>query len=203
MNEIHIDLKDLPSWVKEILKEKGKRPRSIPVRIGATVRVGGHDMATLYIYNGSEVTELKGAITYNPWATHIENAIATGGEVTIPRPECMIFEEHHFAGRPFFVLYTHPASVIKALMEPSELTNVQKAVLLATRIYKPNYGTIKDYRFHEMSSRFKISREEWDEAKANLTQNVYLDKRGAIKTKGLNAIRGLDLHHLDELFRSS
>lgn len=201
VHHIYIDFKDVPGWVQEILKERKMRPRSIPVDIGVVVNVGGFDMTTLYLYNGEEVVELKGAITANPWASHVEKAIAEGGEVTLPRPECMIFEVHHFQGKAGCRLYAHPAGVIKVLMEPNELTATQKAVLLATRIFKSSYGTIKDYRYHEMGERYNISFDDWTEAKSSLIQTAHLNKRGAITTKGLNVVRGMNYRELGDLFK--
>lgn len=200
MNELHIDYTDCPNWVKEILKEKRMRPGSVPVTIGIEVHVGGNDMTTLYLHNGEEVTELKGAITANPWASHVENAIAEGGKVTIPRPECMILEVFHFMGVKMCGLYAHPDSVIPALVEVDTLTPVQKAVLLSARMYKSSYASIKDYRYHEMAVRYSIGPDAWSEAKQSLIDTKHLNKRGAIMTAGLNAVRGLDHRDLQALF---
>lgn len=199
MSELHINYRDLPEWAKEILKEKHMHPVSIPVMIGVEVNVGGHDMTTLYLYNGKEVTELKGATTANPWATHIENAIAVGGKATLPDPDCFILEISRPMGMKLCKLYAHPNSVVQALMEPDTLSPIQKAVLLSARMYKPSYAGIKDYRYYEMATRYAIGPDAWQEAKQSLIDTKHLDKRGAIRTAGLNAIRGLDHRDLKAL----
>ena len=199
MSSMYIDLKDLPNWAKEILKEKHMQPRSVPVTVGVEVNISSHDMTKLYLYNGSEVTELKGAITANPWATHVENAIAIGGKVTLPRPECMILEIFHIWGRAYSELYTHPGGILEALTALDELAAVQKAILLGARMYKSSYGGIKDYRYHEIGGRFNITKQLWADTKADLIKTGHLNKRGAITTKGLNAVLGLSLHTLVEL----
>lgn len=200
MENVYMKYQDLPDWVKKILKENRMRPVSTPVTIGVEVNVGGHNLTTLYLYDGEEVTELKGAISANPWATHMENAIAVGSRVTIPRPECMILEIYRPMGMKMCSLYAHPDSVIPALMEHDTLTTVQKAVLLSARMYKSSYANIKDYRYYEMATRYPIGPDAWQEAKQSLIEAKYLNKRGAIMTAGLNMVRGLDHRDLQALF---
>lgn len=200
MDEIYMEHKDLPDWVKKILKENHMRPVATPVIIGVEAHVGGHNLTTLYLYDGEEVTEMKGAISPNPWATYVENAIATGSKVTLPRPECMILEISRPMGLKHCVLYAHPDSVIPALMAPDVLPPIQKAVLLATRMYKSSYAGIQDYRYYEMARQYPIGPDAWSGAKQSLIATKHLNKRGAITTTGINAVRGLNERDLRALF---
>ena len=81
----------------------------------------------------------------------------------------------------------------KALAEP-ELDRDKKIVLLYTRSKKSSYGGVSDYRFKEANSEAKITKEQWETAKAWLIKNMYLNSAGAITVKGKNAIT--DIHGL-------
>jgi hypothetical protein len=81
----------------------------------------------------------------------------------------------------------------KALAEP-ELDRDKKIVLLYTRSRKSSYGGVSDYRFKEANSEAKITKEQWEDAKAWLIKNMYLNSAGAITVKGKNAIT--DIHGL-------
>ena len=201
MSKVFVSFKDLPCWCKTILRDKNLRPRSIDVEVGTEHNIGG-PMRTLYLFDGYEVTVLSGATQAAPWESDIANSIALGAKVPIPRPECMIFETHNFGGRIFVTLYVHPDSMVKALTAAdTDLTVIHKAILYATRSFKSSYAGIKDYRYYEVGREFEIAKGDWIKAKGELMETGHLTKRGAITTKGRNAIGHLDKRDLTKLFR--
>ncbi len=207
MSELFVDFKDLPDWCKEILKDMHRRPTSINVEVGTEHNVGGANMTTLYLFDGHEVRGtswivLSGASQAGPWESDIANSIALGAKVPIPRPECMILETRTLMGGIFVTLYVHPDSMVKALTAAdTDLTVIHKAILYATRSYKSSYAGIKDYRFDEVGRAFEIAKGDWIKAKGELMETRHLTKRGAITTKGRNAIGDLDRRDIAKLFR--
>ena len=82
-----------------------------------------------------------------------------------------------------------PAANLQALLpKPSELTDDEKTVLIATRSYKSSYAGISNYRFHEATIKTGITQERWDAAKATLITKGMLNKAGAITVDGKNAV---------------
>jgi len=70
-------------------------------------------------------------------------------------------------------------------------------------MYKPSYADIKDYRYHEVGKRNNVPRGVWIQAKGALIGSKHLTKRGAITTKGLNAVRGIDLTDINKLLEEA
>lgn len=54
-----------------------------------------------------------------------------------------------------------------------------------------HYLQPKDYRFQTAQEYTKITREDWDAAKANLISRGMLNKAGAITVDGRNAVADL------------
>ncbi|MFH1918709.1 MAG: hypothetical protein ABIP48_02310 [Planctomycetota bacterium] len=94
-----------------------------------------------------------------------------------------------FCGKDLgLTIYVHPDNLAKLLPKPAELTGHEQTVLSHTASLKSSYGGISNYRFHEAHQRTGITLAEWDTAKQSLIAKGLLDKRGAITTKGRNAL---------------
>ena len=90
--------------------------------------------------------------------------------------------------------YVHPSNVNAfAIEETPDLDPVERIVLIATRSFKSSYAGKDRYDMATDDLRWKDpdnvpTREQWETAKASLIDAGMLNKRGAITTKGKNAI---------------
>lgn len=74
------------------------------------------------------------------------------------------------------------------LPKPTNLTDDEKIVLMATRSLKSSYAGIKDYRFQEARRHRGITKERYHDAKESLMDKRLLNRAGAITVEGRNAI---------------
>ncbi len=97
-------------------------------------------------------------------------------------------------------IYIHPDNAAKLLPKSNvELSRDETIVLVATRSLKSSYAGISNYRLHAAREQTGITSDRWENAKTNLIQRKYLDKRGAITIDGKNALETkgyLQLHNL-------
>lgn len=114
-------------------------------------------------------------------------------EFSMVLPEGVAMVEHSiFCGRDMgLTFYLRPENAQKLLPTPSaELTELGKLVLTATKSYKSSYAGKDRYQMKREeygSPRPFPTREEWEQAKTDLIIAGYLNKAGAITTKGRNA----------------
>lgn len=120
-------------------------------------------------------------------------------EKNVELPVGVVCVAHNQYGtRDSFTIYTRPENVFPALEAPVELSRDEMIVLVATRSRKSSYGGVSNYRFHEAHDSTGITLVRWDAAKAKLIAEGYLNKAGAITTKGRNAAGTKDLYALRE-----
>jgi hypothetical protein len=86
-------------------------------------------------------------------------------------------------------IITPPANVSNLLPPPTELSEDERTVLIATRQLKSSYGGVPNYRFHEAKRARGITLDRWEAAKASLITKKLLTKAGAITPEGRNAVR--------------
>lgn len=123
----------------------------------------------------------------SPWNSERKNI-----EVKLA-PGKAVVEHSMFCGKDMGLrIYLHPDNATKLLPVKSELTELEKTVLKATRSFKSSYGGKDRYEmtlgYDRLMGREVPSRAQWDAAKQTLIASGHLDKRGAITVKGRNAI---------------
>lgn len=109
----------------------------------------------------------------------------------------IIVAERHMGAFEYITLYVHPDNAVSLLPAPLDLTLEQKIVLTFTRGLKSSYAGISDYRFHEAHERTGISRQKWDDAKAQCIAQGLLNKAGAITADGKNAVGDASAHSFE------
>lgn len=109
-----------------------------------------------------------------PWGERSEKRIQL-------EPGIAVVEHSIFCGKDTgLTFYVHPANATALLPPIADLTAMQRKILNI-------HGGIKSaYRKDELR-RENISESDYESAKAFLISEGYLDKRGAITTKGRNA----------------
>lgn len=121
-------------------------------------------------------------------------------------PGFVVIRRTIFQGKDLgLTIYCHPGAVDRLkLPAPSELSEHERIILIATRSYKSSYmGRDRyDMATDEMNSRNGFNaandtplkyenvptREEWETAKASLIERKLLNRAGAITVAGRNAI---------------
>jgi len=68
------------------------------------------------------------------------------------------------------------------------ISDNERLVLQYTRSYKSSYAGIKNFRFYQANRDNGITLESWNTAKQSLIDKKLLNKRGAITSKGKNAL---------------
>ena len=111
-------------------------------------------------------------------------AIGNPREPTVDLPVGVAVVEHaHFCGKDTgCTIHLRPENAAPLLPSGPSATPAQRAVLEATAAYKSSYGGDKEYRRHQTS----LSREEWEQAKAECQAAGWLNAAGAITTAGRN-----------------
>lgn len=104
-----------------------------------------------------------------------------------------VVEHCIFCGKDLGIrIYVNPENLARMLPPPVELTRDQKIVLVATR------GLKSFARFDEAHSYTGISRNDYDQAKAELIAKGLLKPNGSITDQGRNAAGDTRLHDLVE-----
>lgn len=198
-----VGFKDLPDWVKNILKNKGIR-KDVKVNTGTKVKIHGnwHDANVREIFafrNGKVSSQLAiGGQSIND--TPKERQAKVGFDVVL-KPGDMILVTNTYPKNA--ELYTHPMDMKPLLDEPAsdELTKDEIITLVIIR------GTKAAYRAE--SARMEGIK-DFPKIKADLMKKGYLMKNGAINKKGKNyllnfeATHGkghLQVHHVKEIFK--
>jgi hypothetical protein len=102
----------------------------------------------------------------------------------------------HVIGRYEHIeIHTPAENVTRLLPAPTELTEDEEIVLVATRSLKACYGGVSNYRFSEAKRYTGIDLHRWETAKATLIAKKLLNKAGAITVEGRNACPKHDLFH--------
>ena len=110
----------------------------------------------------------------------------------------------HVIGRYEHVeIHTAADNVTRLLPAPTELTEDEEIVLVATRSLKASYGGVSNYRFVEAGRYTGIDLHRWETAKASLIAKKLLNKAGAIIVEGRNACPKHDLFHIQQRQRQA
>jgi hypothetical protein len=110
----------------------------------------------------------------------------------------------HVIGRYEHVeIHTAAENVTPLLPAPTELTEDEEIVLVATRSLKAAYGGVGNYRFVEARRYTGIDLNRWETAKATLIARKLLNKAGAITVEGRNACPKHDLFHIQQRQRQA
>lgn len=174
----YVSKKDLPNWVKKVLKEK-KIGKEILVKIGANVKVGSnwHDANVRYIYgyDKGKVKAIPAIGTMSLGDTKKDIKAKKGFETKLT-PDKMILVTDSYPKKA--TLYVHPDAVIKALENEDEdnLSNEEIMLLYITRGLKPAF------RRQEAAS-YGI---DYNSVSQSLINKGYLMKNRAINKKGKN-----------------
>lgn len=123
-----------------------------------------------------------------PWDDRRDNRITI-------RPGFAIVQRCMSQGKDLgLTFYLHPADAAPMLPKPEqELSRCESIVLKYTAERKSSYGGRDRYQMYRDDARYesdsggKYTREQWEGAKAALIEAGYLNKAGAITTKGRNA----------------
>lgn len=174
----YVSKKDLPDWVKRILKQK-KIGKEIMVEIGTNVNIGSnwHDanVKEIFGYDKGKVSSVTAIGTMQLGDTK-KDIQAKKGFKTKLNPDRMILVTNTYPKSA--TLYVHPDAVIKAL-EPeveNELSKEEIMLLFITRGLKPSF------RRQEAAS-YGI---DYNSVSQTLINKGYLMKNKAINKKGKN-----------------
>lgn len=96
--------------------------------------------------------------------------------------------KYHQGRVNYFELIGPSENINPMLPAPTELSEDERIVLVATRSYKSSYGGQKNYRFYTARQKTGITQDRWEAAKEKLIKDKMLDKRGAITVSGRNAV---------------
>ena len=129
--------------------------------------------------------------------------VDSGRRARIIQLEPGICVRHHsiFCGKDHgLTFYLHPDNVSGLLPPTDDLSDNERIVLTATRMYKSSYNGRDRYDMASDGARYDhnirncagvspfMSRQVWNDTKALLIERGMLNKAGAITTKGRNAI---------------
>jgi hypothetical protein len=105
----------------------------------------------------------------------------------------------HVIGRYEHVeIHTAAENVTRRLPAPTELTEDEEIVLVATRSLKNTYGGETNIRFRRAREHTGIDLHRWETAKATLIARKLLNRAGAITVEGRNACPNHDLFHIQQ-----
>jgi len=101
----------------------------------------------------------------------------------------------HSGSYSYCEIYFRADQITKMLPKSEDdLTKEEKIVLAFTASLKSSYAGISNYRFHSANRLYKISLQDWENAKSNCVNKGYLNRAGAITPKGRNATRNFKVN---------
>lgn len=174
----YVSKKDLPDWVKKILKQK-KIGKEIMVEIGANVDVPSnwHDanVKEIFGYDKGKVHSVSAIGTMSLGDTK-KDIQAKKGFKTKLTPDKMILVTDTYPKKA--TLYVHPDAMIKALESENgdDLSNEEIMLLFITRGLKPAFR-------REHAASYGI---DYNSISQSLINKGYLMKNRAINKKGKN-----------------
>jgi hypothetical protein len=195
MNTIHLDANQVPANMRGSYTGKKFKARvceTITIPADAGLWSGGSRETYHVIELESGHTVPAADHMAAPWDNRSDNTITL-------KPGYAVVMHSMFCGKDMgLTFYLHSDNAAAYLPAPSELSDHERLVLIATRSYKSSYGGQDRYQMMQRDCEYKSdyrngsktfpSRSEWDAAKASLVTKELLDKRGAITVKGRNAI---------------
>jgi hypothetical protein len=184
---IHLDPHEVPAVFRQAFPGYRARKFVVEVRDSVTLDANYWSGGTRYEYRG---VDLVTGTVLPPECDEYGNPFPHPEVPTVTlEPHRAIVCHKVFCGQDMgLCIYVHPADVAKLLPKPAELTEGERIVLQYTASLKASYGGISNYRFHEAHQRTGITQQEWDRAKESLIGKGLLNRRGAMTTKGHNAL---------------
>lgn len=197
MQTIHLEPKQVPPTLRgsyDGRKFKAQVVEAMTVPADAGLWSGGSRKHYSLVELNSGVKHTIPGQDLNPW----QYGDGARQERRIPlKPGFAVVCHTIYAGKDFgLTFYVHPDNAAALLPKQVELSENQKTVLAATSHYKASYNGMDRYqlalRGRSYSAPEFMSRDQWDEAKAELIAGGFLNKAGAITTKGRNAVGGFN-----------
>ena len=180
----YVSPRDLPDWVRRILKDKGIG-KDVEVEISDNVRTSGnwHDanVMDIFLYDKGKIANQHaiGGLSVND--TGREAQVKRGFETRLSKDKMILITNTYPKGAK---LYVHPDAFIKALEEPKQqLSNDEYMVLVITKGLKSSYMG-RPLR-KDTAEEYKI---DYDMVKNQLISKGLLNRNGAINKHGRNAI---------------
>lgn len=201
MQTIHLEPKQVPPTLRgsyDGRKFKAQVVEAMTVPADAGLWSGGsRELYSLVELNSGVKHKIPGQ-DLNPW----EYGEGARQERRIPLKQGFAVVRHSiFAGKDMgLTFYVHPDNAAALLPPPVEISPTQRLVLKYTGGRKSSYMgrdryqmAVEDWRYYgkDWNLDSMPTREQWDEAKIELIASGFLNKAGAITTKGRNAVGGL------------
>jgi hypothetical protein len=180
---IHLDPNNVPNMLK-----RGYSGRKFQLHVAESVNISntqwdGGSRSTYTAVN-LETGQSSPMTDPRPWPDNM----APWGDVDI-KPNHAVIEHVIFCGKDLGLRITvRPENATKLLPDTTadELTADELVILYATRAYKASYAGM-DRRQMVANDGHKLTVDQWEAAKARLIAGKYLNRAGAITTKGKNA----------------
>ncbi|MHC4398937.1 MAG: hypothetical protein ACYTG0_04580 [Planctomycetota bacterium] len=184
---IHLDPREVPDVFRRAFPGYRGRKFVAEVRESVTLDANYWSGGTRYTYRGVDL--VTGEIL-SPECDEYGNPFTHPEAPTVAlEPHKAIVCHKVFCGKDLgLTIHVHPENVAKLLPMPTELTPSERIVLGYTSSLKASYGGVSNYRFKEASRETGITLDGWNLAKDSLIGKGLLNRRGAITTKGRNAL---------------
>lgn len=124
-------------------------------------------------------------------------------EKTYSLPPGFVVVVHVTGGYEHIEIHTAADNVTRLLPAPTELTEDEEIVLVATRSLKPSYNGVSNYRLDQARRYTGITPERYESARASLIARKLLNKAGAITVEGRNACPDHDLFRIQQRRRQA
>lgn len=185
---MYLDRLDIPRAVLAAFPDYVGRKYRLTVRndvpLVGTYREGGSksDYVAVHLDTGN----------MTPACAGVESPFTAPRAASVTLPPRTVIVAHHVScgkdcGLEIFIRSEDAAPMLPVSCD--DLTPDHHVVLEYTRSLKPSHAGISDYRYHEARRERGISRAAWDLARSELIERRYLDRRGALTTKGRNVPR--------------
>lgn len=187
---VHLEASQIPSHLRGNYTGKQYKAvicESVHIPIDAGLWSGGSrdQYKAVNLATGQEIP-LPGQ-DVSPWnSERKERQVALAADFAIVRHTIFCGKD---MGLTFYLLPQNAAAMLPPV---EELTDHERIVLVATRQYKSSYNGQDRYqlampRYNPEAMARYPSREQWEAAKQALINRGFLNKAGAITTKGRNA----------------
>jgi hypothetical protein len=174
-----IGFKDLPEWVKGIMKTKKMR-KDVQVHIEDEVSIGGnwHDanVREIFGYKNGKISSQKAIGGQGINDTAKERQAKKGFTTKLKPGEMILVTNTH---PKMAELWAHPQDMNKMMLDEPTKDELSKEEIMTLALTKG----LKAFARKEEASRYGI---QFDEVKQSLIKKGYLMKNGAMNKKGKN-----------------
>jgi hypothetical protein len=192
MNEYHLDARNLPTIVRDVvaLAFPHYRGRKFSVRQATAVNCRSYwdgGSKNTFVWVRLDTMQALALPSSHPYYDSVSQSV----EALPTAPGLVCVEHSIFCGQDMGITFhVHPASGMNLIPPSVELTTTERVVLAATAGYKSSYNgkTRRDMANDDLrwAKQSPISVEGWDAAKASLIHKGLLNKAGAIIPAGRN-----------------